>query len=84
MAKYYEIICDTGVIGCTADYDGSREHLLHAVQEDQVIAFGLISKADFKRFGDETWVRPISKRRYKPTIRRVLDLKEITKKETET
>jgi hypothetical protein len=65
--RYFEIICSVGVIGCCCDAGKGDDTLLHAAQEDRVLAFGLITKDAFDRFGDHPWVRPISKIRFKPT-----------------
>lgn len=75
--KFYEIICSVGVIGVCQDVGGGDDSLLHAAQEDRVIAFGEISKADFERFGDNWWTKPISRKRWKPTVKIVLELERI-------
>ena len=77
--KYYEIICDVGVIGTCSDSGKGDDTLLHCAREDNVIAFGEISEADFNRFldSDNGWTEPISKKRWKPIIKIVLELEEI-------
>lgn len=77
MTKYYEIICSVGVIGVTCDTGDGDDTLLHVAREDQVTAFGAISKKDFDTYGDAPWVKPKSKKRWKPIIKVVLDLERI-------
>lgn len=77
MIKHYEIICGVGVIGVCRDAGKGDESLLHAAREDKVLAFGRITKAAFERFGDNPWTRPISSRRWKPTVKVVLEMERI-------
>jgi hypothetical protein len=77
MTKYYEIICSVGVIGVCCVVSSDDDSLLHAAREDKVLAFGQIPKKDFERFGDNSWVKPKSKKRWKPTVKVVLELERI-------
>ena len=74
--KYYEIICEETVIGVCST-DGEDDTLLHAFREDNVTAFGRISKKDFDRYGDDDWSSPISKIRYTPHVRTTLKLERL-------
>lgn len=74
-SKYYEIICSAGVTGVCS---GTDDVLLHIAQEDNVLAFGEITEADFHRYGDDSWQEPISTRRWKPSVHPALELTPIT------
>lgn len=76
--KYYEIICDKYVIGVCSS-NGEDDTLLQAVREDDVTAFGRISKKEFDKYGDNWWSSPISRIRYAPHVRTTLDLERIKK-----
>lgn len=59
--KYYEIIHpELGVIGCI-----SKEVIDYYAKENNRYLFGEISERDMDRYGDNSWVRPISKKRFK-------------------
>ena len=77
MAKYYEIICETEVIGVCCDQGNGDDTLLHVARQDRVVAFGQITKTQFEQFGDNSWVKPISKKRWKPNVKFVLEMERI-------
>lgn len=58
--KYYEIICRDQVIGVTSDL--GVEHAF--IEENKEAEFGLITKEDWERFGDDEWSEPISTQRF--------------------
>lgn len=80
---YYEIICGEHVIGCCAVESATDPDLIHYTREDDVDAFGLITKAQFHTFGDNPWETPISLHRFKPVIKQVIRLEPIHLTQTE-
>lgn len=74
MTRYYEIICSDTVIGVTCSTGDADDTLLQVAQEDKVTAFGAISKSDFESYGDNPWEKAKSKKRWAPTIQKVLVL----------
>ena len=70
---YYEIICSVGVIGVCS---GEANRLLDAAQWDRVLQFGEISQEEFQSYENKPWYLPVSKLRWTPSIKLVLERKE--------
>ena len=77
MRKYYEIVGNftNSVIGVTSADD--NDDLVSVVEEDSVAFLGEITKEQFEKYGDDTWVKPISTVRWSPSLKTTVVLEPL-------